>query len=129
MLPSAHLAISAIALVVVAFSPRSRMSCSAAARMWARVPVTASSVAIGGRLLVVIADVAAYEERRDDGGEDQEADGHEQADVDGVDERVLYGTGERGVGSPLGVPRRGAGAELGHDPGGLRLRDTRLDEA
>src|SRR5712691_7616441 len=101
MLPSAHLAISAIALVVVAFRPRSRMSCSAAARMWARVPVTASSVAKLGRLLVVIADVAAYEERGDDGGEDQEADRHEQPHVDGVDEGVLHGACQRRVGSAL----------------------------
>src|SRR5437870_12094178 len=104
MLPSAHLAISAIALVVVAFRPRSRMSCSAAARMWARVPVTASSVAICGGFLVVVADMAADEHGGDDGGEDQEADRHEQPHVDGVDEGGLHGLRERrSVGSHLRV--------------------------
>src|SRR5437870_9981637 len=103
MLPSAHIAASAMALVVHPFSPRSRMSCSAAARMWARVPVAAASVTIRSFLFVMVSHVAAHEDRGDHGGEDQERDRHEQADVDGVDEGGLNGMGQSGVAPGLGV--------------------------
>src|SRR5919201_5110017 len=104
MLPSAQRAISAIALVVSPFMPRSLLSCSAAAKMWARVPLTASSVAMRGHLTFVIPYVAADEQRGDHRSEDQEPDRHEQADVDGVHEGALHGLREGGpVGADLGV--------------------------
>src|SRR2546427_12301451 len=128
MLPSAHPARSAMALVVAPFRPRSLISSWAAARMWSRVPMI-SSVAIRGGLLVVVAHVAPDEERRDDGGQDQEADRHEDPDVDGMDEGALHGLRQRrAVGPQLSVAGGGAGPGLGHDRRGLGVGQAGLHE-